>query len=224
MKKCLLLLCIVMPAFMEGQVTNQNIKLTPTDSIMTAKTDEAVALTQNYRRKRFNRKRRFPLFGERYDSKSCWFSLEVMDSVVKAAHNSTSAKISGIRFYYGLYDKNEKKYKKEHTLVFVPTKDSVQTICAKGMPKDTVYHYDLKDGKSNKFFVYTLNRNEDKQVTRDDTGKVATIAQNHGDMCPPPSPPCKCKGNELGLEPGGSNQDNCIGGRKKGRKNRNPCP
>lgn len=143
---------------------------------------DAEDMIKRYRNKRWKRMRRAGIFGKRYDAGSCWFDIKRVRkfedeiNAYLAARPGRRSKVSGFRYYYVMYKKNDahapqvlrnsvKSTKKIHTLLIVATEDieGVQT--------------DIIDSQS-------------KRVA------ALTVVLNEGTLCPP-LPLNECKGATL---------------------------
>ncbi len=130
--------------------------------------DSAVAIVDFYRKKRWNKKRKFPLIGKRFDSKAIWFDLEklkVFYEVVEKYNDTHDKKIDGYRLYYGVYPKGYSDHPKQLTVLIVPT------ILVKN--GDKYIHQDVQV--------------EDPRTKEKRT--LAVLVENKGQLCP--LPPCQ---------------------------------
>lgn len=143
---------------------------------------EAEDMIKRYRDKRWKRMRRAGIFGKRYDAGSCWFDIDRIrkfESDINAylgARTDRPGKVSGFRYYYIMYKKNDPhaplllresthNTKKIHSLLIVATEDIA------GVQTDVI----------------------DPQTKR---VAALTVVLNEGTLCPP-LPPKECKGATL---------------------------
>jgi hypothetical protein len=143
---------------------------------------DAEAMIKRYRDKRWKRMRRAGIFGKRYDAGSCWFDIKRVRkfedeiNAYLAARTDRPSKVSGFRYYYIMYKKNDPhaparlrelvgSTKKIHSILIVATEDidGVQT--------------DVIDPRT-------------KRVA------ALTVVLNEGTLCPP-LPLSECKGATL---------------------------
>ncbi len=145
-------------------------------------------MVDRYRKKRWRRMRRVGPVGYRYDGGSAWFCIdklrefeESVNRYLQANSSDTSKprKVSGFRFYYMMYKKNDpnaptelKKYlgkrtKKIHSLLIVATELTTMDC--------ELVHTDIIDTSTN---------------------KIVAMIMNEGTLCPP-LPLNQCKGATL---------------------------
>jgi hypothetical protein len=192
-----LLLCIIVTA------TAQNKQVIRVDESSTVKgldisasgfaysIEDAVGRIEYYRNKRFRKHKRLGVTGRRYDAGSCWFDMAKMDNFRKEINEyliklDPKDKVSGFRFYYINYLKNDqhasqglqdmnKSTKKIHSLLIVATHLVPKCGgCIEMIERDVI----------------------------DQNQKIAALVvklggfQNEGTLCPP-QPPKDCGGATL---------------------------
>jgi len=182
--------------------------ISSTTSFETLSVDVNIAeqLIANYREKRYKRARRFPLFGAKYDARSCWFDVQKFskyisnlnsylkykeDSVNKeisgASQKITIPPVSGFRLYYITYGKDDTEApgeirQRDHTL-------------NKGKTKKV---HSIMIVPTQKFDNVDIDIIEDRPNSRKRVAifMLETEIQNQGTLCPP-LPPSSCRGTTL---------------------------
>jgi hypothetical protein len=97
---------------------NSTVKGLKLDKGLSQSFNDAIQRIKFYKRKRYNRLERFPVVGYEYDAGSCLFDIKKLDSFRREINKKlqmidSKDSVSGFRFYYMAYKKNDDHVPKE---------------------------------------------------------------------------------------------------------------